>query len=143
MPGTYISPAETGFYATGTRYYDPEISRFINADTTDVLAVSPMALTDKNLYAYCDNNPVVRIDVAGNVWETVFDIASLALSLGEVVTRPTDPWAWAGLVGDVPPVSHHEVIQVFNNNVANLKKLLFTMIENIPAEKVLFLRMLF
>jgi len=40
----------------------------------------------------------------------------------------------AGLVGDVPPVSHHEVIQVFNNNLDNLKKLLFTMIEKIPAE---------
>ena len=40
----------------------------------------------------------------------------------------------AGLVGDVPPVSHHEVIQVFNNNVENLKKLLFAMIEKIPAD---------
>ncbi len=40
----------------------------------------------------------------------------------------------AGLVGDVPPVSHHEVIKVFNNNLDNLKKLLFTMIEKIPAE---------
>ena len=41
----------------------------------------------------------------------------------------------AGLVGDVPPVSHHEVIEVFNSNVANLKNLLFNMIENIPAER--------
>ena len=41
----------------------------------------------------------------------------------------------AGLVGDVPPVSHAEVIKVFNNNVENLKKLLFTMIEKIPAER--------
>ncbi len=40
----------------------------------------------------------------------------------------------AGLVGDVPPVSHSEVIKVFNSNLDNLKKLLFTMIENIPAE---------
>jgi 5'-methylthioadenosine phosphorylase len=40
----------------------------------------------------------------------------------------------AGLVGDVPPVSHQEVIQVFNNNLDNLKKLLFTMIERIPME---------
>ena len=40
----------------------------------------------------------------------------------------------AGLVGDVPPVSHHEVIEVFNNNLDNLKKLLFTMIERIPVE---------
>lgn len=42
----------------------------------------------------------------------------------------------AGLVGDVPPVSHHAVIEVFNNNLANLKKLLFTMIENIPTDRV-------
>lgn len=41
----------------------------------------------------------------------------------------------AGLVGDVPPVSHQEVIQVFNSNVANLKNLLFKMIENIPADR--------
>ena len=41
----------------------------------------------------------------------------------------------AGLVGDVPPVSHEAVMEVFNNNVANLKSLLFTMIENIPAEQ--------
>lgn len=40
----------------------------------------------------------------------------------------------AGLVGDVPPVSHGEVIKVFNSNLDNLKKLLFTMIENIPVE---------
>ena len=41
----------------------------------------------------------------------------------------------AGLVGDVPPVSHHEVIEVFNNNLSNLKTLLFKMIEKIPAER--------
>jgi len=41
----------------------------------------------------------------------------------------------AGLVGDVPPVSHHEVIEVFNSNVSNLKNLLFKMIEKIPADK--------
>ena len=40
----------------------------------------------------------------------------------------------AGLVGDVPPVSHEAVMEVFNNNVANLKSLLFTMIENVPEE---------
>ena len=40
----------------------------------------------------------------------------------------------AGLVGDVPPVSHEAVIEVFNNNVSNLKNLLFNMIENIPME---------
>ena len=41
----------------------------------------------------------------------------------------------AGLVGDVPPVSHHEVIEVFNKNVSNLKSLLFNLIERIPMEQ--------
>jgi hypothetical protein len=40
-------------------------------------------------------------------------------------------------VGDVPPVSHHDVMEVFNSNLDNLKKVLFTMIENIPdARKI-------
>ena len=59
-----------------------------------------MGLTDKNLFAYCDNNPVVRIDIGGNIWETVFDIVSLGASVVEVCINPADPWAWAGLVGD-------------------------------------------
>ena len=41
----------------------------------------------------------------------------------------------AGLVGDVAPVSHHEVIEVFNNNVSNLKNMLFKLIENIPTTR--------
>lgn len=41
----------------------------------------------------------------------------------------------AGLVGDVPPVSHQAVIDVFNSNLDNLKKLLFDMIEKIPDKR--------
>lgn len=42
----------------------------------------------------------------------------------------------AGLVGDVPPVSHHAVMEVFNSNLHRLKQVLFKMIENIPDERV-------
>ena len=59
-----------------------------------------MGLTDKNLYAYCDNNPTVRFDRGGQFWETVFDVISLGASIVEVCINPKDPWAWAGLVGD-------------------------------------------
>lgn len=38
---------------------NPEVGRFISADTTDVLAASPASLTDKNLFAYRDNNPIM------------------------------------------------------------------------------------
>ncbi len=83
-----------------SRYYDPSVGRFISADTIDVLGVSPTEITDKNLFSYCDNNPVSRKDATGDVWETVFDVASLGVSIVEVAINPTDVWAWAGLVGD-------------------------------------------
>ncbi len=42
----------------------------------------------------------------------------------------------AGLVGDVEPVSHSEVIKVFNENNEKLRNLLFSLIEQIPDERV-------
>ena len=42
--------------------------RFLNADTTDILTATPMELTDKNLFSYCDNNPVMRVDNGGEFW---------------------------------------------------------------------------
>lgn len=77
----------------------------MNADEIDALGVAPSALTDKNLYTYCDNNPVVRTDTGGDVWETVFDVISLGLSVADVVANPVNPWAWAGLAGDVIDVA--------------------------------------
>lgn len=41
----------------------------------------------------------------------------------------------SGLVGDVSPVSHHEVMQVFNSNLDRLKNLLFELIEKIPQKQ--------
>ena len=52
------------------------------------------------MFAYCGNHPTGRRDAAGTVWETVFDVISLAASIAEVCMNPTDPWAWAGLIGD-------------------------------------------
>ena len=59
----YYYDSETGFYYLQSRYYDPENHRFINADT--------YASTDSgdaiscNVFAYCNNNPVVFLDSTG------------------------------------------------------------------------------
>ena len=73
-------------------------------DAIGVISASPSALTDKNLYAYCDNNPVMRTDFAGALWESFWDAASLLISADEVADNPTDFWAWAGFVGDLVDV---------------------------------------
>ena len=67
----YYYDEDTGLYYLNTRYYDPCIGRFISADTSSILSASPMGLTDKNLFAYCDNNPVVRSDNGGEFWTIV------------------------------------------------------------------------
>ncbi len=67
----YVFDTETGLYYVSSRYFNPKVARFISPDTTDILTVSPMALTDKNLYAYCDNNPVTRADKGGQFWNFV------------------------------------------------------------------------
>ncbi|MBQ7745049.1 MAG: hypothetical protein IJT85_05705 [Ruminococcus sp.] len=58
----YYYDTESELYYLGSRYYDPKMFRFVNADTTEVLTASPMSLTDKNLFSYCDENPVMFMD---------------------------------------------------------------------------------
>lgn len=60
----YYYDVETGLYYLNTRYYDPIVKRFINADSFKYL--EPDTLNGLNLYAYCRNNPVNMIDPAGN-----------------------------------------------------------------------------
>ena len=96
----YIYDLESGLYYLQSRYYDANVGRFINPDGTSLLSVSPYGISDKNLYTYCDNNPIMRTDKGGTAWETVFDIISLGLSIGDVMENYDDPMAWVGLVGD-------------------------------------------
>lgn len=57
------------------------------------------------MFAYCGNNPVARKDENGEAFETVFDIISLGSSIADVIVNPANPWAWAGLVGDIADVA--------------------------------------
>ena len=66
----YYYDDETRMYYLKSRYYQPEICRFISADTIEVLDCQG-DLNDKNLYAYCDNNPVMRVDTGGQIWITL------------------------------------------------------------------------
>ena len=66
----YVYDTETGFYYLTSRYYNPVWERFINADTAAVVAASPdKANWDKNLFAYCDNDPINRQDDEGDLWK--------------------------------------------------------------------------
>lgn len=51
-------------YYLQSRYYDPEICRFINADSTDYLGATGTLLS-YNLFAYCENDGVNFVDETG------------------------------------------------------------------------------
>ena len=60
----YVYDQEYGFYYLSTRYYNPEVGRFLNADGIDYLGING-ELTSNNLFAYCINNPVNHDDEHG------------------------------------------------------------------------------
>ena len=63
----YYYDTETGFYYLQSRYYDPEICRFINADS---YASTGQGFLGFNMFAYCNNNPISRVDINGcsSIW---------------------------------------------------------------------------
>ena len=61
----YYYDTETGLYYLQTRYYDPEVGRFISQDDPDY--ADPETINGLNLYAYCGNNPVMNVDPTGKI----------------------------------------------------------------------------
>ena len=59
----YYYDSETGFYYLQSRYYDPEIGRFINADS--YASTDATGLLSTNMFAYCENDPVNKSDPSG------------------------------------------------------------------------------
>ena len=60
----YIYDRETGFYYLQSRYYDPTIGRFLNADDTQYLGASGTLLS-LNLFVYCENDAITNVDKEG------------------------------------------------------------------------------
>ncbi len=57
---------ETGFYNYNARLYDPQIGRFLSADTIVPDAFNPQAF---NRYSYNINNPLKYTDPTGHDYE--------------------------------------------------------------------------
>lgn len=73
---SYYYDTETGLYFLKSRYYDPELGRFITID--DVSYLDPDTINGLNLYAYCGNNPVDNVDPTGHNPILQFFISSAA-----------------------------------------------------------------
>ena len=66
----YVYDQETQLYYLQSRYYNPTVGRFINADA---LVSTGQGLLGNNMFAYCNNNPINLLDPAGTVCCALFD----------------------------------------------------------------------
>ena len=64
------------------------MGRFISADKAPVVSATPSSLTDKNQFAYCDNNPIMRVDEDGDFWNILIGagVGAVTAIAGQVVS---------------------------------------------------------
>ena len=70
---------ETGMYYYGARFYDPILSVWAS---TDPLCEADLSSSP---YVFCGNNPIVRIDSDGKIWDTVWDVGNLVYDVGAAI----------------------------------------------------------
>jgi uncharacterized protein RhaS with RHS repeats len=68
------------------RYYDPVAGRFLSVDPVTTSAKDGSSF---NRYAYANNSPYKHKDRDGRIAETIWDVASLALSVSEFRSSPS------------------------------------------------------
>ncbi len=71
----YFYDEETGFYYLQSRYYNPEVGRFISSDG---YVSTGQGILGYNPFAYCGNNPVNRSDPSGLFWKEIGNFFSKA-----------------------------------------------------------------
>ena len=97
----YQEDGESGYKLLGHRYYDPETGRFLSRDK---------AKDGRNWYAYCENNPLKRIDPTGlssllnpaNAAEAaacLAEIDGVAVGAGAAVALTPYEMAWGAYLG--------------------------------------------
>ena len=67
----YYYDTETGYYYLQSRYYNPKWGRFLNADG---YVSTGQDILGYNMYIYCGNNPINRIDISGTSWRDVVNL---------------------------------------------------------------------
>ncbi|MDE5670314.1 MAG: RHS repeat-associated core domain-containing protein, partial [Eubacterium sp.] len=60
----YYFDSEIGMYYLQSRYYNPQVGRFLNAD--GYVKTPTDSLFSTNMFAFCENNPVNKFDPTGN-----------------------------------------------------------------------------
>ena len=109
----YYYDSDLELYYLQTRYYDAKIGRFINADG---YVSTGQGILGNNMYAYCNNNPVMYCDHSGEYFksflEYVADLITYAI-VANVFAIIESEVAVAN--SDVEPMSDDQYDDILNN----------------------------
>ena len=90
----YVYEEESGLYYVTSRYYDPEVGRFLNADG---YVSTGQGLFGNNMFGYCENNPVNRFDPTGHFWSGVWNFIKTAVTeVGKAIGAISPVYAGCG-----------------------------------------------
>lgn len=92
----YYYDVETQLFYCNSRYYSPELCRWISPDSIEYL--DPQSINGLNLYCYCYNNPISYCDPSGHLPEWAAWLISGAAIVGGIVLCATGV---GGILGGV------------------------------------------
>jgi len=110
----YYYDTETQLFYCNSRYYSPELCRWISPDSIEYL--DPQSINGLNLYCYCMNNPIMYADPSGHFAITSFLIGlgisaligavagGVSYAASELVSYAFTgefSWSWASFAGSV------------------------------------------
>ena len=77
----YYYDVETGWFWLSSRFYSPELCRFISPD--DIEYLDPESVNGLNLYCYCKNNPIMYTDPSGHLAFSV--LLGIGIAVGAII----------------------------------------------------------
>ncbi len=101
----YYYDTETQLFYCNSRYYSPELCRWISPDSIEYL--DSESINGLNLYCYCGNDPVNRFDPSGHfgIWALVaITVASMLIGgtaqlVSNAMAGKTGSELWRGVAG--------------------------------------------
>ena len=91
----YFYDTETGLYYLQSRYYDPQVGRFINADG---YVSTGQDVLGNNMFVYCGNNSISRLDPSGQFFQEIVEFFKTAIVQTSNAMRGLAP-VFAGCAG--------------------------------------------
>ena len=100
----YYFDSDTGLYYVSSRYYAPEIGRWINADG---YVSTGQGILGTNMFAYCGNNSINRLDSAGQFWSEIWNfgktvVAEIGRAMGLISPAYAACGGFAAVDGPLP-----------------------------------------